>query len=199
MEKPEDIIKIKNEFIQFARSLCPCFIIDDNNRSVVADLFNYFTNRPGHLNNKKGIWLEGNLGTGKSTLLRIFSKYLIRERKGFLLHSCTHICTSFSEGASLDSYTYGKNNYPNGAINMGFDELGREPVPVYRYKTQINVMQHILHVRYSLWQEFGIKTFITTNLDANGVENLYGDFIRDRRQEMFNIIPLIGISRRIQT
>lgn len=28
------------------------------------------------------------------------------------------------------------------------------------------------------------------------VETMYGDYIRDRRAEMFNIIPMVGESRR---
>lgn len=79
---------------------------------------------------------------------------------------------------------------------MGFDELGREPIPGVYYGQKLNVMQHIIHVRYSLWQLAKLRTFVTTNMDAEEVENLYGDYIRDRRKEMFNIIPLTGESRR---
>ena len=79
---------------------------------------------------------------------------------------------------------------------MCFDELGRETIPANYYGQKLNVMQHILHIRYSLWQSTGVKTFITTNDDPSAIESKYGDFIRDRNREMFNIVLLQGKSRR---
>lgn len=197
MEKP-DITTRKNEFVEFAKTICPRFIIDDNNRKVIANLFDYFTGEIGELDSSKGIWLEGPLGTGKTTLLHIFSQYLIQMRqKSFLIHSSPYLTTQYGNGEiSLDAYTYCQNSIPNYPVTMAFDELGRETIPVYRYKTPLNVMQFILHTRYTLWQKQQIKTHITTNLDGDELEQLYGDFIRDRRRESFNIISLLGTSRR---
>ena len=57
-------------------------------------------------------------------------------------------------------------------------------------------MQHIFHIRYSYWQQYGLRTYVTTNLFPKDVERKYGDYIRDRRGEMFNLIELDGESRR---
>lgn len=187
---------LKNEFLNVARVVCPGFVIDHDNRKVVSDLFDYFTGQPGELDVRKGLWLEGTLGTGKTTLLRVFSQFLVRRGCGFLVHLCPRIAVEYSEGEGLDRYTYGNNCCPPRAVAMGFDELGREMMPVYRYGTSLNVMQYILLTRYSIWQEQGIRTFVTTNCDAEDTERLYGDFIRDKRREMFNIVALIGCSRR---
>lgn len=195
MEKTE---KLKAEFIHTANSICPGFKIDIHNRQVIADLFNYFTLQPGNLDLNKGIWLEGPNGTGKSTLLRIcsqFQKHIIG--RGFLLHNCSYIASQYANGEdNLDKYTYAQFSIPARPVTMAFDELGREPIPVYRYNTPLNVMQFILQIRYNLWQQKKIKTHITTNFDAKDIERLYDDFIRDRRREFFNIIPLEGPSRR---
>ena len=79
---------------------------------------------------------------------------------------------------------------------MCFDELGREPIPSKYFGTELNVFQHVLHIRYALWQQTHLKTYVTTNLMPDEVQNIYGDYIRDRRKEMFNLIAVTGDSRR---
>lgn len=186
----------KQAFLKVARSVCPGFVVDDENRKVVGDLFNYFMKQQGELDLRKGLWIEGTLGTGKTTLLRVFSQFLIEQRCGFLVHLCPTIAVEYGEGKGLDKYTYGRDCYPYHAVSMGFDELGREMIPVFHYGTSLNVMQYVLLARYTLWQEQGVRTFVTTNCDAEDTERLYGDFIRDKRREMFNVVPLVGHSRR---
>jgi hypothetical protein len=176
--------------------IVPEFKVDNDNRQVITDLFNYFLNIPGNFDLKKGLWLEGDLGTGKSSLMQIFSKFMIARFDGFLIHICSHVANEYSIYGNLDKYTYNQTGYCGEPVQMCFDELGRESIPANHFGQKLNVMQHILHIRYSLWQTDGLKTFITTNTDADEVEELYGDFIRDRRGEMFNIIELTGKSRR---
>ena len=202
MENPEPsheewILSQKLLWMDYARMIIPDFKVDDDNRQVIADLFNYFLNIPGNLDLNKGLWLEGDLGTGKSSLMQIFSKFMIARQKGFLIHICSYIVTQYAIKGDIDRYTYNEREYSRRSpVCMCFDELGREPIPGNHFGQKINVMQHILHVRYSLWQTEGLKTFVTTNLDADGIEELYDDYIRDRRKEMFNIIVLTGKSRR---
>jgi len=186
----------KRLWFDYARKSIPDFQIDDSNRQVIADLFNYFLKIPGNLDLRKGLWLEGEIGTGKSSLMQIFSKFMIARFDGFLIHICSHVANEYSIHGDLDKYTYNQTGYCGEPVSMCFDELGRESIPANHFGQKLNVMQHILHIRYSLWQTDGVKTFITTNLDADGVEKLYDDFIRDRRHEMFNIIILTGKSKR---
>lgn len=186
----------QDEFLKVARLVCPAFVIDNENEEVIEDLTNYFFKQAGRLNLKKGIWLEGSLGTGKTTLLRIFSILSLHLRRGFVVHFCPDIAVKYSEGESLEPYTYARNCYPAYPVNMAFDDLGREIIPACRYGSEMNVMQYILQTRYLLWQKQGIQTYLTTNCDAESVEVMYGRFIRDRRKEMFNIVVLDGESRR---
>lgn len=98
------------------------------------------------------------------------------------------------------NYTYNQNGYSRRAVNMAFDELGRETIPANHFGQKLNVMQHILHIRYNLWRAEGVQTYITTNCDADEIHNLYDNqndrFISDRIREMYNIIHLGGDSRR---
>lgn len=198
----KEIAKTKLSFMNIARHIMPHFQVDERNKEIINDLFFYFHKiEGGKLDPEKGIWLEGDLGTGKSTLMLIFSEHLRRywNGSGFKIYNCSTIANEYSsrDDDVLDRYTYNRNGYTPGAkVAMCFDELGKEPIPASRYGQKLNVMEHILHIRYTFWQTEKLPTYVTTNLDAQTVEDLYKDYIRDRRSEMFNIIAMTGKSRR---
>lgn len=171
------------------------FEVNERNRNTVNDLFLYFLGQTGNLDPIKGLWIEGPVGTGKSTLMYVFCKFMQYLNEGFRVYICSQITTEYSLHGELDTYL--DNRFGRyGPMPMCFDELGREPISSKHFGSELNVMQHILHIRYSYWQSIGLKTYITTNLFAEDIENMYGDYIRDRRKEMFNIIVLDGTSRR---
>ena len=68
-----------------------------------------------------------------------------------------------------------------------FDDLGIEGNLKY-YGNECNVMAEILLSRYDLFVSQKIITHITTNLSASEIEELYGNRIRSRMREMFNLI-----------
>lgn len=192
-----DIAAYKRWFMYVAKQVTKgSFQIDDRNRDLVNDLFLYFHFQKGRLDLRKGLWLEGPVGTGKSTLMQVFSQYLKSLQMGFRVYICSQVTTDYSLTGDLSRYLDNAGWSSSGPVPMCFDELGREPLPAKYYGTELNVMQHILHIRYSYWQTTGLRTFVTTNANGNDIERLYGDFIRDRRKEMFNIIPVTGDSRR---
>ncbi len=192
-----DLAAYKRWFMYIAKQVTKgAFQIDDRNRDLVNDLFLYFHFQKGRLDLRKGLWLEGPVGTGKSTLMQVFSQYLKSLQMGFRVYICSQVTTDYSLTGDLSRYLDNAGWSSSGPVPMCFDELGREPLPAKYYGTELNVMQHILHIRYSYWQIAGLRTFVTTNANGNDIERLYGDFIRDRRKEMFNIIPVTGDSRR---
>lgn len=192
-----DLAAYKRWFMYVAKQVTKgAFQIDDRNRDLVNDLFLYFHFQKGRLDLRKGLWLEGPVGTGKSTLMQVFSQYLKSLQMGFRVYICSQVTTDYSLTGDLSRYLDNAGWSSSGPVPMCFDELGREPLPAKYYGTELNVMQHILHIRYSYWQTTGLRTFVTTNANGNDIERLYGDFIRDRRKEMFNIIPVTGYSRR---
>lgn len=193
---PEEINAQKFAFLDIAKAIIPGFAIDESNKKIISNLFNYFLNIPGELELSKGLFVMGDIGTGKSTLMQIFSKFKIFKNDGFLIHDCAHVANQYSINGDLDKYTYNVNGYCGNPVDMCFDELGRESIPANHFGQKLNVMQHILHIRYSLWQQKGLRTFITTNLGPSQVGELYGDFVRDRCREMFNVIMMEGASRR---
>jgi len=57
-------------------------------------------------------------------------------------------------------------------------------------------MSDLLLERYSVFTILGKITHITTNLAPNSLKERYGELIADRFREMFNVITLLGDSRR---
>lgn len=192
----EELNKRREIFLEKAYQYEPDFIIDEANRDVINNLFLYFNEIPGKYNLNKGLWLYGDIGTGKSSLLFIFSELKKQLFDGFKIHICSKVSNDYAINGDLDKYTYNEKGYLGIPVNMCFDELGRESIPANYFGQKLNVMQHILHIRYSLWQSNGVKTFVTTNDDPASIESKYGDFIRDRIREMFNVVLLQGKSRR---
>ncbi|MDH6357634.1 hypothetical protein [Parabacteroides sp. PF5-9] len=192
----EQVYTQKIAFMEIAESIIPDFQVDESNRQIISDLFNYFLKIPGELDLKKGLWFMGDIGAGKSSLMQVFSKFMIAKNDGFLIHDCSHVANQYSINGDLDKYTYNQDGYCGEPVIMCFDELGRESIPANHFGQKLNVMQHILHIRYSLWQTTGLRTFITTNLDPQTAQEYYGNYIRDRCREMFNVVPFLGKSRR---
>lgn len=196
----EYIRELKMLFIDTANEIVPDFKFDDNNREIILNLFFYFTGQSGKYNLSKGLWLKGSNGTGKTSLLNIFSVFCRKRYRGFKVHDCGKVSNDYALNGDMDLYTYNQSGYSRQPVDMGFDELGRETIPANHFGQKLNVMQHILHIRYNLWKSVGIKTYITTNCDTDEIHALYDNnndrFITDRCREMFNEIHLSGDSRR---
>jgi xylose isomerase len=76
---------------------------------------------------------------------------------------------------------YGNNKF------YCFDDLGIEPTGRH-FGKDCNVMGEILLSRYDLFLKHKIKTFITTNLNAQELEDRYGNRVRSRMRQLFNLI-----------
>lgn len=181
--------------------VCPGFKIDDSNRNTMNQLFLYMEGRSDRLNANKGLLLRGDIGTGKSTIMQILNRYSHFTRGktkggypvgGFRIDSASYIANSYSMRGkdALELYTYN-----SGTPRMiCFDELGREPMPAKYFGTELNVMQYIFQCRYELRHE--ALTHATTNKTISEIQRLYGAYIADRINEMFNVVELNGSSRR---
>lgn len=137
-------------------------------------------------NGTKWVLLAGNMGTGKTTLLRLFAQaYGIIERQPVKLYSTAKFCLEYGnsgEQAILD----------NEHGLMCIDDLGVEPKTQNRYGTVSDPISTLLFLRY----ESKARTFCSTNLDAAKLKARYGNRLADRFKEMFEVVAFTGESKR---
>lgn len=187
---------LKLHFMNVARRVCPGFTVTDGLRDTVAAIFRWCVMADGPLDPAKGLWLCGDIGTGKSTMLQIVKAFCrdVRprdeegERYGFAIFNAERICGDFAEKGFGGLEPYLKSR------RLAIDELGRETLSSGHYGNTLNVMQHLLQSRYD--NRYTHFTHVTTNLGDAQVKTLYGAHIFDRRREMFNTVEFRGNSFR---
>lgn len=159
----------------------------------------YFTNdsrfETNGLKLDKGLCLMGNIGTGKTTLMRMFSK---NKRQCYRVISTRKVAGEFSDSGNSVIKQYsglGRNAFGDSSCFLQeyygycFDDLGTENIKKI-YGQSVNVMEEIILNRYDARDVGWNNTHITTNLTADEIESIYGSRVRSRMREMFNIIEL---------
>ena len=156
----------------------------------------------GNLDPDKGLLIWGDIGTGKSTMLKIIREFcsLVRphiegNRYYFRIDNVIDVCAAYADESIYGGYR-GIRQYIDSP-RQAFDELGSETLPTGRYGNFENVMQYIFQSRYdNRYHQF---THATTNFTIDQIQEAYGERIYDRFKEMFNFVALRGKTFRINT
>lgn len=153
---------------------------------ILRKLFIYFihdkeTCEKEGLDLKKGILLIGPVGCGKTSLMRVFN-FLTHDFKKFITRPCREITTEFIQDGFVVLNKYGKANKI-----YCLDDLGVE-LSFKKYGNECNVIAEVLLSRYDFMKANGKITHATTNLNADELEKMYGNRVRSRLREMFNLI-----------
>jgi len=140
-----------------------------------------------NINLNKGILLSGPIGCGKTSLMNNM-KYLTRTEHKFYVKPCRDISFEFIQDGYQIIHKYSKGKlYEYEPKTICFDDLGTESNLKY-YGNECNVMAEILLSRYDVYIAKRIQTHITTNLSASEIETHYGNRVRSRMRELFNLI-----------
>jgi DNA replication protein DnaC len=182
------------------------FRIDGDNHAVIKALCQYFTGDPSFEKTddgyslKKGIMLCGPVGTGKTTIMKLFRA---NQRRSFQWITCRELADRFKkDGEELLHVWSNPINVPahidtfwQNQLGACFDDLGTEGTKKH-YGDAVNVMADILLNRYDQAVIPFHYTHITTNLTSDEIEQYYGSRVRSRMREMFNMLVLGGEDRR---
>lgn len=159
--------------------------------SKIKNLCCYFANDSrGAYHLTKGILLIGNIGNGKTTLMKSFA---VNQNHGFRVVSMLDVSFDYKMNGEegVKSYSSNYKSAPNqyGLINYGycFDEIGTEEIPARHFAESKNIFGEILQIRYHNGLPFN-STHVTTNKTLEEISTLYGSRCYDRMKEMFNVV-----------
>ena len=160
--------KIYEEDKKILFMLCAYFIKDHENcKKLNIDL-------------NKGILLSGPVGCGKTSLMRLL-RNMVPHFKPYEVIPTRNITFAFNNIGYKTIEQFGNNKF------FCFDDLGVEPIGKH-FGKDCNVMGEVLLSRYDLFLKNKIKTHCTTNLNAQELEERYGNRVRSRMRQMFNLI-----------
>ncbi len=161
----------------------PGWVIDDENREAVTTCAAWFARepRPG-LDLNKGLLLAGNVGTGKTFLLRIIREAIVAGYgfpARFEIEPCSKVAAAFAKhGArALETWKYGSK--------VAFDDLGTE-VAASHFGKPREVMEEVITARY----DSGMWSHFTTNLTPEEIAAKYSTRVASRLWHMCNIVLL---------
>ena len=129
----------------------------------------------------KGILLNGPVGCGKTSLMKLLRSFQFKNYD-YTVISSRDIAFEYNQQGYPVIHKYGRSQRI-----YCFDDLGVEQT-IKHFGNECNTLGEILLHRYDLMVNYGIVTHATTNLDANKLEAVYGNRVRSRLREMFNLV-----------
>ena len=160
--------RIYDEDIEILSKLCNYFIRDEENCAKY------------NLDPNKGLLLSGPVGCGKTSLMKLL-RFLVPHQKQYEVISSRNVTFAFNHIGFKTIEDYGNSGF------FCFDDLGVEPVGRF-YGKDYNVLGEIFLSRHELLLNFKVKTHATTNLNAAELEKRYGERVRSRMRQLFNLI-----------
>jgi len=169
--------------------------IEPINQPVYQNLLKYFLCDPSsEYDLKKGIYLFGDVGRGKSFLMKAIQmvmRVIKFEARQFTRESCRDIVFRVGETKEINVLrTFFDGPYC-------FDDFGYEDKTAKVWGQDHSIMEEILVQRYDKMVNYGLMTHITSNLPPEKVKDVYGSArLSSRFYEMFNFMHLEGIDKR---
>lgn len=161
------------------------FKIMDNDHEIIFKLCNYIVKdkemcAKNEIDPNKGILLTGPVGCGKTSLMKLL-RYLVPLQRQYRVMPARNIVFGFNHIGYKIIEDYGNGQF------FCFDDLGVEPIGRH-FGKDCNVMGEVLLSRYELFLKTKIKTHATTNLSAKELEDMYGNRVRSRMRQLFNLV-----------
>lgn len=176
---------------------------EEPRRSIYRQVYEKFLRGLHSPNDEKGVLLIGNIGVGKSALMRVFQRLFINSPRQFRRISAPELVRmldEYSSGELLDRY--GKTLL----CDLYIDDIGLENSEFKRYGNGTNIVAEIIFERHELFVTSGYKTHFSTNIpltvnrdkfpNLNTLTDLYGNRLTDRLTEMTETIIWKGNSLR---
>jgi len=172
--------------------------------NLLEDVLKYFVrDRSSKFNLNKGLFIFGQVGTGKSWILEIMQEVIkVAIDKGFdkmeQVYFDIHKMTKIAKDLRNEGDFKALNKYMNGSIC--YDDIGFEPTTIHIYKNEETVFNTIIDNQSIRHEKTNKIIHGTSNLLINGqnnsIQSTYGERISSRCLALFNCIWLQGICKR---
>ena len=138
----------------------------------------------------KGILLSGPIGCGKTSIMNLIRPFA-SPLSEYKIKTCREISFEFAKNGFdvISNYTQ-KQSHQSRLSAYCFDDLGTEQ-QIKHFGNDCNVMAEILITRYEQFVENNSITHLTTNLSTSEIEMLYGNRLRSRMRQMFNLVSFM--------
>lgn len=138
----------------------------------------------------KGVLLSGPIGCGKTSIMHLIRPFT-NPLSDYKIKTCREISFEFAKNGfdAINKYTL-KQNYQSRLSGYCFDDLGAEQ-QIKHFGNDCNVMAEVLISRYEQFVENNSITHLTSNLSASEIEMLYGNRLRSRMRQMFNLVSFM--------
>ncbi|MBU2249462.1 MAG: hypothetical protein KKD77_22130 [Gammaproteobacteria bacterium] len=145
---------------------------------------------------RRGLFLFGNCGTGKTMFARKFTT-----RRFFTATAIVERYEKYGASVGFDEWLHGNytdEHVKTPPVDVVIDDLGAEPVSK-RYGEVRELLADVIDRRYRYWQDYGREcvTVITSNLSSPALKQRYGMRTIDRICEMCVAIEFKGRSARV--
>lgn len=142
----------------------------------------------------KGLLVSGPIGCGKTSLMMILRLLLPAESR-FIIKSCRDVSFEFNKEGYDTIQKYSRLSFKNHEpVVYCFDDLGTEKT-LKHYGNECNIMAEVLLSRYDQFISRKLITHLTSNLSASEIEAFYGNRVRSRMRELFNLIAFEKASK----
>lgn len=140
-----------------------------------------------NLDLSKGILLSGKIGCGKTSIMHLLKPF-IHPKFDYKIKTCREVSFEFAKNGFEALQPYTQKTYKQIRLpGYCFDDFGAEQ-QIKHFGNDCNVMAEIIISRYEQFIENKTVTHLTTNLSASEIEKLYGNRVRSRMRQMFNVI-----------
>ena len=162
---------------------------DPRSRAVVSAVRDYTENLADNLTEGRGLWLSGDVGTGKTTLAMLVSKLAVEAGRTVAIYSLPRLLARIRRTYDAQDESYsGFFERLTSVDLLQIDDLGAE-----------KQSEWVLEQLYSIVDERYVterSILVTTNLPFEKLSEQVGERTVSRIAEMCEQLPLFGDDRR---
>jgi DNA replication protein DnaC len=167
--------------------------IADMDPALTREIRQFVRDIDGNLDKGRGLWLFGDVGTGKTSLAMLVSKAALEAGRSVAIYSMPRLLSAIKETYEDSSERSYMELFERlvGVDLLHIDDLGAE-------KRTEWVLEQLYSIINERWQEQR-SIVVTTNLvDVDELRAQIGPRTVSRLHEMCDLIPIMGRDRRMQ-